>query len=247
MSILQAAIGIGYPVLILAALSWLEPRQTALIVLGLAAARLLLFQRDLDPSALSGPSASPGPSILSRTLTAARLFALPIVGLAAVLLFTVFRNDPVGLLLAPVLMNLVLLSSFGLSLWSDRPMVERFARLQVPDLPPDEVRYCRSVTKVWCGFFVVNGSVCLILALRRDSAMWALYTGFLSYLLIGSLFGIEYVYRHWRFRRYRGGFADRLLRRFFPPLVEPAFVESPPLEPQLKKPAEEPPQDSSPR
>lgn len=239
MSILQAALGIGYPVLVLAALSWLEPRQTALIVLGLAAARLLLFKRDLDASALSGASA---PSILSRTLNTARVFALPIVGMGAVLLFTVFRNDPVGLLLAPVLMNLVLLSSFGLSLWSDRPMVERFARLQVPDLPPDEVRYCRTVTKVWCGFFVVNGSICLILALRRDSAMWALYTGFISYLLIGSLFGIEYVYRHWRFRRYRGGFADRLLSSFFPPSLEPPLLESPPTQP-----AEEPPHGSLPR
>jgi len=233
MSILQAALGIGYPVLILAALSWLEPRQTALIVLGLAAARLLLFERGLGASA---------PSILSRMRTAARDFALPIVGMAAVLLFTVFRNDPVGLLLAPVLMNLVLLSSFGSSLWSDRPMVERFARLQIPDLPPDEVRYCRSVTKVWCGFFVVNGSICLILALLRDSAMWALYTGFLSYLLIGSLFGLEYVYRHWRFRRYRGGFADRLLSSVFPPLPG-----SPPLEPSSMEPSEEPPHGSSPR
>jgi uncharacterized membrane protein len=213
MSILHAVLGIGYPVLILAALSWLEPWQTALIVLGIAAARLLLLRPAFGASA---------PSILSSTMSVARGFSLPLVGMAAVLLFTVFRNDPVGLLLAPVLMNLVLLSSFSLSLWTDRPMVERFARLHVHDLPPDEVRYCRSVTKVWCGFFVLNGGICLVLALQRESALWALYTGFVSYLLIGTLFGAEYVYRHWRFRRYRGGFADRALSSLFPPRLEPS-------------------------
>lgn len=212
MSILHAILGIGYPILILAALSWLEPWQTGLIVLGLAAARLFLLGPALGESAAS---------TLSSAVSVARGFSLPLVGMAAVLLFTVFRNDPVGLLLAPVLVNVVLLSSFALSLWSDRPMVERFARLQVRDLPPDEVRYCRSVTKVWCGFFVVNGGICLALALQRDSALWALYTGFVSYLLIGMLFGTEYVYRHWRFRRYRGGFADRVLSSLFPPPLEP--------------------------
>lgn len=209
MSILQVALGIGYPVLILAALSWLEPRQTALIVLALTGARLLLWK----PSFAASASAVGG-------------IAMPLVGIAAVMLFTAVRNDPLGLLLAPVLVNGVLLASFGLSLWSERPMVERFARLQIHDLPADEARYCRSVTQVWCVFFVVNGGICLLLALRRDPAMWALYTGFVSYLLIGLLFAVEYVYRHWRFRRYRGGLADPLLRRLFPPQAPPVPVQA---------------------
>lgn len=96
-------------------------------------------------------------------------------------------------------------------------MVERFARLQVPDLPEAEVAYTRSVTRVWCVFFVINGSIALVLALMDDIEAWALFTGLISYLLIGALFAVEYVYRHWKFRRYRGGFADPLLKRVFPP------------------------------
>lgn len=198
MAILQLIMGIGYPVLILAALSWLEPRQTAAVVLVLTGLRLALARPGVGWAAL-------------------RAVWLPAAGVAAVVLYTAVRNDPVGLLMAPVLVNAALLATFGVSLWSDRPMVERFARLQVEDLPRDEIGYCRSVTKVWCGFFVVNGGVSLALALSRDTRLWALYTGFVSYLLIGLLFTVEYVYRHKRFRRYRGGLADPLLMRLFPP------------------------------
>ena len=109
---------------------------------------------------------------------------------------------------------------FGGSLWTDRPMVERFARLHVDDLSDAELRYCRSVTKVWCGFFVVNGSIALYLALAGDVESWAVFTGFVSYVLIGMLLGAEYIYRHWRFRRFVGGFADPVLKWFFPPRFE---------------------------
>ena len=105
--------------------------------------------------------------------------------------------------------------SFG-----DRPIVERFARLQADDLSEAEVHYCRSVTRLWCGFFIANGSTALYLALVRDLELWALFTGLISYILIGTLFAAEYLYRHWRFRRFVGVFADPLLKVIFPPRSE---------------------------
>jgi uncharacterized membrane protein len=96
-------------------------------------------------------------------------------------------------------------------------MVERFARLQDPELGPAQVVYCRSVTKVWCGFFVLNGALSATLALWAPLSVWALYTGLLSYVLIGLLGAAEYVVRKFRFREYGSGLHDRLIARVFPP------------------------------
>ncbi len=74
-------------------------------------------------------------------------------------------------------------------------MIERFARLMEPEFPPEAVIYCRKVTMIWCGFFVVNGSIALVTALLGDIKIWTLYNGFISYLLMGLLFGIEYLVR----------------------------------------------------
>jgi uncharacterized membrane protein len=108
---------------------------------------------------------------------------------------------PAFLLYWPVLVCAAFLFSFGRTLWSPPPFVERFARLQNPNLGPVEVAYCRRVTQVWCLFFIVNGSIALALALKGSLKAWALYCGCISYLLIGALFAAEYLYRRWRFRR----------------------------------------------
>jgi len=65
----------------------------------------------------------------------------------------------------PTLINALLLAAFGLSLRYGPPMVERFARLQEPDLDARGVRYTRTVTWVWVGFFIVNGSISAVLTL----------------------------------------------------------------------------------
>jgi uncharacterized membrane protein len=102
--------------------------------------------------------------------------------------------------LYPVLVNASLLAAFGYSLRHPPSMVERFARMREPDLPPAGVAYTRRVTQVWCGFFVVNGAVCALLALTASERAWSLYTGVLSYMLMGLLFGAEYLMRL-RFKR----------------------------------------------
>jgi uncharacterized membrane protein len=89
--------------------------------------------------------------------------------------------------------------------------------MQVDSLTEPEVRYCRQVTWVWVGFLAANGAAIVTLAMLGQRSHWALYTGVISYLLIGALFASEYVYRHYRFRRYLGAPADPLLMRIFPP------------------------------
>jgi uncharacterized membrane protein len=197
-SILQVVLGIAYPVVIFFALARLEPREVGLVVLALAALRLLTAR-------------------FGAAVAFVKEVWVPAAAVGLVALGTAIWNDPTGLLLAPTLINAALLATFGASLWGERPIVERFARLQVEDLSPAEVRYCRSVTWIWCAFFVANGGTALYLALAGDVQAWTVFTGFVSYVLIGLLFAGEYVYRHWRFRRYLGGVADPILKWCFPP------------------------------
>jgi len=125
-------------------------------------------------------------------------------------------DDRRFMLAMPVLISVALLLTFGTSLRTT-PMVERFARLQQPDLSASKVRYCRTVTLVWCGFFVFNALICAALALFASLSAWALYTGLVSSVLIGALATAEYAVRKYRFRDYGGGVHDRLLARLFPP------------------------------
>lgn len=99
------------------------------------------------------------------------------------------------LLLYPVVVNLVMLAVFGGSLWTSMPLVERLARLREPNLPPEGVRYTRVVTRVWCGFFIFNGSVALFTVLRGDIALWTLWNGIIAYILMGTLMATEWLVR----------------------------------------------------
>ena len=99
------------------------------------------------------------------------------------------------LLWYPVVVNGLMLMLFAGSLWSPMPLVERLARLREPALPLRAVRYTRRVTQLWCGFFIFNGSVALVTCLHNDITLWTLWNGGISYLLMGSLMGGEWLLR----------------------------------------------------
>ena len=93
---------------------------------------------------------------------------------------------------------------FGLflaSLFRGQSAIERLARLRQPNLPPEAVRYTRRLTIVWCVFFVFNGLVAFWTAVAQPDEIWALYNGFIAYLLIGSLIVGEMVFRKIRLNR----------------------------------------------
>ena len=118
--------------------------------------------------------------------------------IVAVILFcavAVWNNDLFTLRFYPVLINLVLLIIFTSSLFFPPPVVERLARLQHPDLPPEGVRYTRRVTQVWSLFFLFNGLVATVTALWSSFAFWSLYNGLIAYLLMGLLMAAEYLVR----------------------------------------------------
>jgi uncharacterized membrane protein len=188
----------AYPVLVYLALGFASPRVIALGTLALLALRLA--------------ATSPG-----RLWAVARVFSPVAVPVAATALWGAWSGDPRPLLLTPAATNLGLLAAFAGSLLGEQSAIESLARASVGELPSEEVTYCRRVTLVWCAFFLLNGAACAAFALWASRETWAMYTGAFAYALMGILFASEYLYRHWRFRRYHGAPTDRLLKRWFPP------------------------------
>jgi uncharacterized membrane protein len=175
LGVLTAAITLLYPLAIWFGHGQVEPRWLAGLLLLAAATRLPALK-------LSG---------VARWSVAG---ALMLVG------YALWSNLLLPLKLYPVLVNAALLAGFGYSLTTPMSAVERMARLRGEDFPPIAQAYMRKVTQVWCAFFVVNGAIAFATALWASEAVWSLYTGVISYLLMAILFGIEYLVRL-RFKR----------------------------------------------
>lgn len=163
------ALSLAYPLIVWWALGRFEPRWLALLLFALALLRAV------------------------ATRQAVWLVAAAGAGLLA-LLATLF-NHALPLKLYPALVNAVMLAVFATSLVFPPSAVERIARLGEPALSAQGVAYTRRVTQVWCGFFVVNGALALATALWASERVWALYNGLLAYVMMGLLFGGEWLVR----------------------------------------------------
>jgi uncharacterized membrane protein len=168
-----------YPLAIAFGQRWVSPRWLAAMLVAAVLARLVIGPRD-------------------RLALVWALAACAIAG------YALFANDALPLRYYPVAINAGLLAVFGWSLLHPPTIIERFARLQEPDLPAVALPYVRRVTQVWCGFFIINGSISLATAIWASDATWALYNGFLSYLAMGVLFAVEWLVRQRVKRRIAG-------------------------------------------
>jgi len=136
--------------------------------------------------------------IWGRRAKLGALQLIPLIPLIAIGLASLLAES--GLLLAtPTLINFALLAVFGATLFTERPMIERFARLVDPELSDARRSWCALWTRIWCGFFAVNGALAGLLALHDDPIYWTAYTSIVSYVLMGLLFGGEMVLRYLRF------------------------------------------------
>lgn len=129
---------------------------------------------------------------LMQKNTAQKIIALI---LAAFFALAVIFRQPESLYWYPVAINILMLALFGSSLFAKQTLIERLARLQQPDLPKSGVRYTRKVTQIWCIFFVFNGTITTILILIKQYHWWAIYTGIIAYILMGTLLAGEWLYR----------------------------------------------------
>lgn len=164
-ALLLGVLGVAYPVLVYFGLSAFSPQfiLIGLLIVVLLRAVTFAVQKRYGPAGLA---------VLVAGIVAAG-------GLASELLAIRFY---------PVIVSLTMGAVFTVTLFTDRPMVERLARLKMPDLDAYSIAYTRKLTKVWIGFFAVNAMIATWTALYASMEIWTLYNGFLSYLLIGILF-----------------------------------------------------------
>jgi len=202
LAIVNGVLAVTYPIAIWWALTHRSPRTVGLVALAIVIPLLGL-----------------------RVLRADRKHLWPVLRMPltimALLLTGTLLNEPLFFLLLPVLISAVLLLQFALSLRGEMPIIERFARLQEPDLGegpngPRKLAHCRQVTIGWCVFFVLNGAVCGVLAFAAPTRWWAIYAGGIAYGLMFLMFVGEYILRKARFRDYGKGPHDRLLALLWP-------------------------------
>lgn len=201
LTILWAGLTVAYPLVVYRGLQHWPPHVLGIVLLALFGA-LLGLRRLLRDGSQARPTGG-----------AAR-WPLLLVGM---LVLGIVLRQGVVFKAVPVLVSGGLLAMFALSLRGGGSFVERLARRQDPELSPAKVRYCRQVTVVWCWFFVLNIAITLGLAAAAPLSWWTLYTGILAYLLIGTLFTVEYVVRKAKFRDYGTWWHDRALAFVFPP------------------------------
>lgn len=177
----NVALKLAYPVVILAFWRVGSPRFIGLALLG-----LLWLQRWIGAGSVA--------SLLAGLTRWEWTAALAMSGLSAAIALT----DSETLLRAyPIAVNVAMLVAFGATLRGGRPsMVEKFARVRRPHLDERMVRYTRRVTQVWCAFFLLNACASAASMVWGSRALWALYNGAITYLLVGVLIVAEIVWRH---------------------------------------------------
>jgi uncharacterized membrane protein len=162
----------GFPAFIYLAYDVVSPSVIALVGVGLLLARLATVSRDAEPVVFFG---------LTGGIV---LFAVAIA-----------TGDKTMALMYPTLVNASLMLLFAVTLWRPPSLAERLARMRGMEVSPEGVAYTRWVTALWALFFLFNGSIAAVLAIRGDIAIWAFYTGVLGYVMAGTLMAAELVFR----------------------------------------------------
>jgi uncharacterized membrane protein len=107
---------------------------------------------------------------------------------------------PVLLYFPPIIISGFFLWGFGRTLRTGRePMVTTFCRLARGDLSKELLRYTRRLTWFWTILLAAMTLNTVLLAIFAPIRIWALFTNIINYLIILTVFAVEYVYRILRF------------------------------------------------
>ncbi|WP_372760572.1 hypothetical protein [Pseudoalteromonas sp.] len=163
-----------YPIIVYVGLTQFNSQWVTLVILLLLALRLWL----------------------SKALFANMPWLKPATVLAALaIVLALMFDSELGLRFYPVIINSVMLVVFSYSLYKGPSIIETFARITEPDLDSQGVQYTKKVTQLWCGFFIINGSIALYTSLFSSLAIWAFYNGVVAYIAMGVVFVLEWLVR----------------------------------------------------
>lgn len=115
-------------------------------------------------------------------------------------------NSKIFLKLYSVVISATMLFVFASSLIFKPNIIFRFALLGDKSVKGSSFEkqvenYCKKVTIVWCAFFILNGTIATFTALYNfgseelNDKIWSVYNGGISYILMGTLFVVEYIIR----------------------------------------------------
>ena len=124
-----------------------------------------------------------------------RVWRVPLLSAATIIAALAALDMTLAVKAYPAAVSLAAATVFGATLLYPPSLIERFARLREPDLPPTAQSYCRKVTIVWTVWLIANTIIAAVLSLPEHDEAWALWTGLVAYLLMGALFAGEIVVR----------------------------------------------------
>lgn len=136
-----------------------------------------------------------------------RIITGAVVGVALVVLCVYLSASMQFIVYAPPLAAFAFMAFFFYRTLrpGSEPLITQVARMEHADLPPDMARYTRLLTALWSGCFMALFAAALLLASLLPLATWSRWVHGLGYVLPGTLFLGEYIYRHYRFRERRHG------------------------------------------
>jgi len=191
-SVVVLAVFLSYPAVAYVAMSRMDVRGASLLMLALLFGSTLV--RMLGMRGLRG-----------RLLVQA-------AAVAAILGAGWCLRDPLFMKMVPALIAASASLNFFLSL-RGVPLVESFARIEKPDLPPAQIAYTRRVTHLWGWALAGLALLGAVAALQGSLRLWLILCFPVSYLCVGLLFAGEYAWRKRRFQEFDDRLVwDRLLR-----------------------------------
>ncbi|MBR7063819.1 MAG: AMP-binding protein, partial [Treponema sp.] len=109
-------------------------------------------------------------------------------------------NQAIFLKLYSVVISAMLLIVFASTLIFSPNIIFRLATLQDKSIKGASrenliEQYCKKVTIAWCVFFILNGSTAAFTAFFCSDKVWAIYSGGISYILMGLMFAVEFIIR----------------------------------------------------
>lgn len=103
--------------------------------------------------------------------------------------------------LYPVLMNFLFFCIFLASLMGKETVIQKIAKTLDGKLEEPVKTYTKNLTYVWIVFLFFN-FLMSVWSLFLPDKFWALYNGFISYLLIGGVFAVELPIRYFFKKRH---------------------------------------------